>query len=46
MYRVVAEDTALGLEKTGRRERGTSVEDVVAVMREGMNSTQKKEKSD
>jgi hypothetical protein len=42
VYRVVAEDTALGLEKTGRRERGTSVEDVVAVMREGMEGTKKK----
>ncbi|RDW90515.1 DUF1932 domain-containing protein [Aspergillus mulundensis] len=42
VYRVVAEDTALGLEQTGRRERGTTVEDVVAVMREGMK--RKKEK--
>ncbi|KAL5003400.1 6-phosphogluconate dehydrogenase [Aspergillus recurvatus] len=42
VYRVVAEDTALGLEQTGRRERGTTVEDVVAMMREGMEK--KKEK--
>lgn len=35
----------LGLEKTGERERGTTVEDVVAVMREGMEGT-KKEKSE
>ncbi|KAL5051635.1 hypothetical protein BDW71DRAFT_171504 [Aspergillus fruticulosus] len=43
VYRVVAEDTALGLEQTGRRERGTTVDDVVAVMREGM---EKKEEVD
>ncbi|KAL4917209.1 6-phosphogluconate dehydrogenase [Aspergillus aurantiobrunneus] len=42
VYRVVAEDTELGLEQTGRRNRGTTVEDVVAVMREGMKSTKKK----
>ncbi|KAL4867389.1 hypothetical protein BDV12DRAFT_186683 [Aspergillus spectabilis] len=36
VYRVVAEDTKLGLEEIGRRERGTTVEDVVKVMREGM----------
>ncbi|KAL4879012.1 6-phosphogluconate dehydrogenase [Aspergillus karnatakaensis] len=36
VYRVVAEDTELGKEVSGRRERGTTVEDVVRVMREGM----------
>ncbi|KAL4910235.1 hypothetical protein BDW74DRAFT_173695 [Aspergillus multicolor] len=42
VYRVVAEDTALGKEQTGRRERGTTVDDAVAVMREGIK--RKKEK--
>ncbi|KAL6234992.1 hypothetical protein BDW75DRAFT_210764 [Aspergillus navahoensis] len=42
VYRVVAEDTELGLEQTGRRGRGTTVEDVITVMREGMEK--KKEK--
>lgn len=44
VYRVVAEDTVLGQEQTGMRARGTSVDDVVAVMREGIKS--KKEKSE
>lgn len=38
VYRVVAEDTDLGLEQPGRRQRGTTVDDVVAVMRAGMAS--------
>ncbi|KAL3467226.1 6-phosphogluconate dehydrogenase [Aspergillus heterothallicus] len=42
VYRVVAEDTALGLERPGRRERGKTVDDAIAVMREGMKA--KKEK--
>jgi hypothetical protein len=42
VYRVVAEDTALGQEQPGRRERGTTVDDVVAVMREGMKATKEK----
>ncbi|KAL4807340.1 6-phosphogluconate dehydrogenase [Aspergillus unguis] len=44
VYRVVAEDTDLGLEQTGQRARGTSVDDVVSVMREGMR--RKKEKTE
>ncbi|KAL2872610.1 6-phosphogluconate dehydrogenase [Aspergillus lucknowensis] len=42
VYRLVAEDTALGLEQPGRRARGTTVEDVVAVMREGMKNAKEK----
>ncbi|CEL00978.1 hypothetical protein ASPCAL00570 [Aspergillus calidoustus] len=42
VYRVVAEDTALGQEQPGRRQRGTTVDDVVAVMREGMKATKEK----
>ncbi|KAL2838447.1 6-phosphogluconate dehydrogenase [Aspergillus pseudoustus] len=42
VYRVVAEDTALGLEQPGRRQRGTTVDDVVAVMREGIKATKEK----
>ncbi|KAL4820044.1 6-phosphogluconate dehydrogenase [Aspergillus spinulosporus] len=43
VYRVVAEDTALGSEQTGQRKRGTTVEDVVAVVREGMAMKEKVE---
>jgi hypothetical protein len=32
----------LGQEQPGRRERGTTVDDVVAVMREGMKATKEK----
>ncbi|CAL5870430.1 uncharacterized protein PFLUO_LOCUS4666 [Penicillium psychrofluorescens] len=39
VYRVVAEDTALGLEQPGKRSRGTTIDDVVAVMRSGMESS-------
>ncbi|KAL2801636.1 6-phosphogluconate dehydrogenase [Aspergillus granulosus] len=42
VYRVVAEDTALGLEQPGRRQRGLTVDDVVTVMREGMKATKQK----
>lgn len=36
VYRVVAEDTELGMEQPGRRHRGTSVESMVEEMRAGM----------
>lgn len=42
VYRVVAEDTALGLEQPGKRSRGTTIDDVVAVMRSGTKSTKHK----
>jgi len=38
VYRTVAEDSELGKEKPGLRSRGTSVEDVVAVLSEGMEA--------
>ncbi|KAH6876359.1 phosphogluconate dehydrogenase [Thelonectria olida] len=38
VYRVVAEDTDLGLEQPGKRKRGTTVDDVVEVMRSGMKA--------
>ncbi|KAL4749252.1 hypothetical protein BDW72DRAFT_204976 [Aspergillus terricola var. indicus] len=43
VYRVVAEDTALGSEQIGQRKRGTTVEDVVAAVREGMEMKEKVE---
>ncbi|KAL4925025.1 6-phosphogluconate dehydrogenase [Aspergillus undulatus] len=47
VYRVVTEDTALGLEQAENRERGMTVEDVVAVMKDGMDATrQTKEKAE
>lgn len=42
MYKAVAEDVVLGKEKTGKRTRGTSVEDVAAVMAEGLERKRKK----
>ncbi|KAL4898150.1 6-phosphogluconate dehydrogenase [Aspergillus ambiguus] len=37
VYRIVAEDTVLGLEQPGERSRGTTVEDVVEVIKSGMS---------
>ncbi|KAI0010985.1 6-phosphogluconate dehydrogenase [Xylariaceae sp. FL0662B] len=42
VYRCVAEDTALGREKIGKRKRGTTVEDVAAAVAEGMQTKRKK----
>ncbi|KAL4791154.1 6-phosphogluconate dehydrogenase [Aspergillus venezuelensis] len=44
VYRVVAEDTALGQEQVENRQRGKTVDDVVSVMCEGMDATRKKKK--
>ncbi|KAH6953793.1 phosphogluconate dehydrogenase [Ilyonectria sp. MPI-CAGE-AT-0026] len=38
VYRVVAEDTELGLEQSGERNRGRTVEDVVKAMQTGMKN--------
>ncbi|KAL4941107.1 hypothetical protein BDV06DRAFT_229886 [Aspergillus oleicola] len=47
VYRVVAEDTALGQEQAGNRQRGKTVDDVVSVICEGMDATRRgKEKAD
>ncbi|KAL4764927.1 6-phosphogluconate dehydrogenase [Aspergillus foveolatus] len=43
VYRVVAEDTVLGSEQVGQRKRGTTVEDVVAAVREGIATKEKVE---
>ncbi|CBF70110.1 hypothetical protein AN6135.2 [Aspergillus nidulans FGSC A4] len=40
---VIAEDTVLGSEQIGHRKRGTTVEDVVAAVREGMATKEKVE---
>lgn len=42
VYKSVAGDAVLGKEKTGRRARGTSVEDVAAAMSEGLERKRKK----
>ncbi|KAI1081839.1 6-phosphogluconate dehydrogenase C-terminal domain-like protein [Whalleya microplaca] len=42
VYRTVAEDTSLGLEKIGKRKRGTNAEDMAAAMAEGMDTKRKK----
>ncbi|KAI1386569.1 6-phosphogluconate dehydrogenase C-terminal domain-like protein [Hypoxylon trugodes] len=42
VYRTVADDTALGQEKIGKRKRGTTVDDVAAAMVEGMQTKRKK----
>jgi hypothetical protein len=42
VYRTVAEDTVLGLEKTGERKRGRTVEDVAAAMGEGLEAKRMK----
>jgi hypothetical protein len=38
VYKTVAEDSELGKEKPGLRSRGTTVEDVVALLSEGMEA--------
>jgi hypothetical protein len=43
IFKSVAEDTVLGLEKTGDRKRGRTVEDVAAAMGEGLEAKRKKE---
>ncbi|KAI1108873.1 6-phosphogluconate dehydrogenase [Nemania sp. NC0429] len=42
VYRAVAEDTVLGQEKVGKRNRGTDVHDVAAAMAEGLENKKKK----
>ncbi|KAH0499443.1 hypothetical protein TgHK011_006640 [Trichoderma gracile] len=42
VYRAVAEDGVLGREKIGKRKRGTSLDDVAAVMAEGLEAKRKK----
>lgn len=42
VYRLVAEDEVLQKEKSGKRTRGTTVEDVAAVMAEGLQKRRKK----
>lgn len=42
VYRAVAEDTVLGEEKTERRKRGLSIEDVAAAVGEGLREKRKK----
>jgi hypothetical protein len=42
VYRSVAEETVLGEEKTERRKRGTSLEDVASAMGEGLQSKRRK----
>jgi hypothetical protein len=42
VYRTVAEDTVLGEEKTERRKRGRTVEDVAAAMGEGLDKRRRK----
>ncbi|KAI0387931.1 6-phosphogluconate dehydrogenase C-terminal domain-like protein [Hypomontagnella monticulosa] len=42
VYETVADDTALGQEKIGKRKRGTTVEDMAQAMVEGMQSKKKK----
>jgi hypothetical protein len=42
VYRNVADDTILGLEKTGNRKRGRTLEDVAVVMGEGLDAKRKK----
>ena len=37
MYRTVSEDSDLGMEKPGARSRGTTVEDVVKFLSNGMD---------
>jgi hypothetical protein len=43
VYRTVADDTVLGEEKTERRKRGLTVEDVAVCVSEGLAKKQKKE---
>jgi hypothetical protein len=42
VYKSVAEETVLGEEKTERRKRGLTVEDVAEAMGEGLNAKRKK----
>ncbi|CAJ2513877.1 Uu.00g019960.m01.CDS01 [Anthostomella pinea] len=42
VYRAAAEDTVLGLEKTGKRKRGLDVGDMAAAMAEGMLTKRRK----
>lgn len=42
VYRSVAEDTILGEEKTERRKRGRTLEDVALVMGEGLMAKKRK----
>ena len=42
VYKSVAEETVLGEEKTERRKRGTTIEDVAEAMGEGLRSKRKK----
>jgi hypothetical protein len=42
VYRSVAEETVLGREKTGKRVRGTSMDDVAAAMEDGLKAMRKK----
>jgi 3-hydroxyisobutyrate dehydrogenase-like beta-hydroxyacid dehydrogenase len=46
VYRSVAEDTLLGEEKTDRRKRGLTVEDVAGVMAEGLLQKRRKANED
>jgi hypothetical protein len=43
VYRVVAQDTVLGGEKVGKRERGTTVEDVAKAVAEGLEGRKSQE---
>lgn len=43
VYRTVAEDSELGLEKPGARVKGKTVEDVVALLSEGMTAKKLKQ---
>ena len=45
VYRAVAEDSELGVEKPGKRIRGESVEDVVGVLSEGLQAKRRKRTS-
>ncbi|GAP84808.1 putative 6-phosphogluconate dehydrogenase [Rosellinia necatrix] len=42
VYRAVADDTVLGREKVGARQRGLDVDDVAAAMAEGLENKRKK----
>lgn len=42
VYKAVAEDEVLSKEKTGKRNRGTSIEDVAAAIGEGFERKRKK----
>lgn len=42
VYKAVADETELGKEKTGRRKRGRTVEDVAEAMAVGLHGKRKK----